>query len=181
MRKLVITLSLLAVFVVACTSGGSTADERREGANDEPRPTVGAPTSVVEPTANPEPTAQPSSEGGALEGVLNPLSLLSAPVFSASGPANLPAAAGEADPSLKAALLTLDDLPPGYDVLPPGEMSFSFDTDEGSMSMAMSMFSQGAMLDSFPESMVISGVITGSGDLLDESLAELRRAVCAPE
>lgn len=176
MRKLAIALSLLAVFVVACTSGGDGADGRQDEANGQPAPTAAAPASVAEPTAAPEPKAEPSEdEDGVLAELLNPLSLLSGPVFSGAGPAGLPAVAGEADPALKAALLTLEDLPSGYDVLEPGEMSFSFETDEGSVSMAMSMFSLGDAVDAFPESMVISAVIAGSGELLDQSLAELQR------
>jgi hypothetical protein len=169
MRKLAVVLSLLAVFVVACTSGGDGADERQNEANEQPPATVAAPANVAEPTA------EPSSEGGPLEGFLDPVSLLSGPLFSGAGPAGLEAVTGEADPALKAALLSLDDLPPGYDVMEPGEMSFSFEMDEGSMSIAMSTFSQGDALDAFPESMVISAVMSGSGELLDQSLGELRR------
>jgi hypothetical protein len=169
MRKLVVIVGLLAVFVVACTSGGNGAGERRDEGAQQPGPTPVAPTSVAEPTA------ESSADGGALEGVLNPFSLLSGSLFSGAEASGLPAAAGEADPALKAALLTLEDLPPGYTDLQPGGMGFSFETDQGSMSMAASMFVQGEAADQFPESMVMSAVIVASGDLLQQSLGELQR------
>lgn len=175
MRKLVVLLSLLTVFVVACTGGGNGADERQGEAVDEQGPAVVVPTSAAEPTALPGPTVEPPSDGDALGGFLNPLSLLSSPLLSGAGPTGLPSATGEADPSLKAALLTLEDLPVGYSELVPGGMSFSMETGEGIMDMAASMFSEGGAADTFPESMVMSAVMAGSGDLLDQSLGELQR------
>jgi hypothetical protein len=169
MRKLVVILGLLAVLLVACTSGGNGAGERRDEGAQQPGPTAVAPTSV------PEPTAESPSDGGAVQGALNPFSLLSGPLFSGAGPSGLPAGTGEADPSLKAAVLTLEDLPPGYTDLQPGGMSFSFETDQGSMSMAASMFVQGEAADEFPESMVMSAVVLASGELLEQSLGELQR------
>jgi hypothetical protein len=71
--------------------------------------------------------------------------------------------------------LTLDDLPPGYSDLQPGGLSFSFDTDQGSMSMAASMFTKGEAADQFPESMVMSAVVLASGDLMEQSLGQLQR------
>ena len=176
MRKLAVIPALLALLLVACTSGGDGTNERQDEAIEQPGAAAAAPTSVTEPAAVPEPKAEPSEEeDSALGELLNPLNLLSGSLFSGAGPAGLRMATGEADPALKAALITLDDLPPGYDVLDPGEMSFSFETDEGSLSVAMAMFFQGDVGDAFPESMLISAVITGSGDLLDESLGELQR------
>jgi len=169
MRKLVVILGLLAVLLAACTSGGDSAGERRDEGVQPPGLTAVAPTSV------PEPTAESPSDGGVLGGALNPFSLLSGSLFSAGGPSGLPAATGEADPSLKAALLTLEDLPAGYSDLQPGGMSFSFDTDQGSMSMAASMFTKGEAADEFPESMIMSGVVVASGDLLEQSVGELQR------
>jgi hypothetical protein len=162
-------LGLLAVFLAACTSGGNSAGERRDEGGQQPGLTAVAPTSV------PEPTAESPSDGGALGGALNPFSLLSSSMLSGAGPSGLSAAAGEADPSLKAALLTLEDLPPGYTDLQPGGMSFSFETDQGSMSMAASVFAKGEAADQFPESMVMSAVVAASGDLLKQSLGELQR------
>ena len=169
MRKLVVILGLLAVFLAACTSGGDSAGERRDEGVQQPALTAVLPTSV------PEPTAESPSEGSALEGVLSPFSLLSGSLFSSGGPSELPAAGAEVDPSLKAALLTLEDLPGGYTDLQPGGMSFSFETDQGSMSMAASMFAKGEAVDEFPESMVMSAVVVASGDLLEQSMGELRR------
>jgi hypothetical protein len=168
-RKLVVILGLLAVFLAACASSGNSVGERQDEGAQQPGLTAVAPTSV------PEPTAESPSDGGALGGVLSPLSLLTGSLFSGAGSANLPAASGEADPSLKAVLLTLEDLPPGYTELQPGGMSFSFETDQGSMSMAASMFSQGEAADEFPKSVVMSAVMAVSGDLLEQSLAELKR------
>jgi hypothetical protein len=170
MRKLVVILGLLAVFLAACSSGGSTADEQGKS-SASPVATVVA----AEPTAVPRPTADSPSDGGALGGALNPFSLLSSSMLSGAGPSGLSAAAGEADPALKAALLTLEDLPSGYTELQPGGMSFSFETDQGSMSMAASMFAKGEAVDQFPQSMVMSAVVVASGDLLQQSMGELQR------
>jgi len=175
MRKLVVILGLLAVLLVGCTSGGGNTGERRDEGVQQPGPTAVAATSVPEPTAVPRPTAESPSDGGALGGAINPFSLLSSSMFSGGGTAGLPVASGEADPALKAALLTLEDVPPGYTDLQPGGMSFSFDTDQGSMSMAASMFTKGEAADEFPESMVMSAVVVASGDLLDQSLGQLQR------
>jgi hypothetical protein len=175
MRKLVVILGLLAVLLVGCTSGGGNTGERRDEGVQQPGPTAVAATSVPEPTAVPRPTAESPSDGGALGGAINPFSLLSSSMFSGGGTAGLPVASGEADPALKAALLTLEDVPPGYTDLQPGGMSFSFDTDQGSMSMAASMFTKGEAADEFPESMVMSAVVVVSGDLLDQSLGQLQR------
>lgn len=155
--------------MLAACSGGS--DTKEEGANGPPAvatEVVDQPTPVVE-----EPTAESESDGGLFEGALNPFNLLS--LGSEGGSEGLPVATGEADPSLKAALVTLEDLPPGYSELMPGGMSFSFETDEGSMSMAASMFNLGEAVDEFPESMIMSGVVLASGDLLEQSLDELQR------
>jgi len=172
MRKPIVILGLLgllALFFAACSSGGDSTGERRDEGVQPPGLTAVVPTSV------PEPTAESPSDGSGLEGALNPFSLLSSSMFSGGASAGLPAASGEADPSLKAALLTLEDLPPGYSDLQPGGMSFSFDTDQGSMSMAASMFTKGETADEFPESMVMSAVVVVSGDLLEQSLGELQR------
>jgi hypothetical protein len=174
-RKLVVILGLLAVFLAACTSGGDSTGERRDEGVQPPGLTAVAPTSVPEPTAVPRPTEESTSDGGALEGALNPFSLLSSSMFSGGASAGLPAASGEADPALKAALLTLEDLPPAYTDLQPGGMSFSFETDQGSMSMVASMFAKGEATDQFPESMVMSAVVVASGDLLQQSLGQLQR------
>jgi hypothetical protein len=168
MRKLVVVLGLLAVFLVACTSGGNGAGERRDEGAQQPGPTAVAPTGVAEPTP------ESSADGGALEGAFSPISLLSGSLFSGAGASGLPAASGEADPALKAALLTMEDLPSGYTELQPGGISFSFDTDQGSMSMAASMFVQGEAVDQFPDSMVMSAVMVASGELLEQSLSELQ-------
>ncbi len=172
MRKPIVILGLLgllALLFAACSSGGDSTGERRDEGVQPPGLTAVVPTSV------PEPTAESPSDGSGLEGALNPFSLLSSSMFSGGASAGLPAASGEADPSLKAALLTLDDLPPGYADLQPGGMSFSFDIDQGSMSMAASMFTKGEAADEFPESMVMSAVVVASGDLLEQSMGELQR------
>jgi hypothetical protein len=172
MRKPIVILGLLgllALFFAACSSGGDSTGERRDEGVQPPGLTAVVPTSV------PEPTAESPSDGSGLEGALNPFSLLSGSLFSSAASAGLPAASGEADPSLKEALLTLEDLPAGYSDMQPGGMSFSFDTDQGSMSMAASMFTKGEAADEFPESMVMSGVVVVSGDLLEQSMGELQR------
>ena len=168
MRKILILGSGLLVFLLAACSSGDTADERE---NDSAPP---AATAVVEePTALPEPTVESESEGGLLGGALNPFSLLS--LGSGGGSEGLTANTGEADPALKAALLTLEDLPPGYSEPVPGGMSFSMETGEGNMDMAASMFVKGESMDAFPEAMVMSGVVAVSGDLMEEARAEIER------
>jgi len=168
LRKILILGSGLLVFLLAACSSGDTADERE---NDSAPP---AATAVVEePTALPEPTVESESGGGLLGSALNPLNLLS--LGSGGGSEGLTANTGEADPALKAALLTLEDLPPGYSEPVPGGMSFSMETGEGNMDMAASMFVKGESMDAFPEAMVMSGVVAVSGDLMDESLAEIER------
>jgi len=129
LRKILILGSGLLVFLLAACSSGDTADERE---NDSAPP---AATAVVEePTALPEPTVESESGGGLLGSALNPLNLLS--LGSGGGSEGLTANTGEADPALKAALLTLEDLPPGYSEPVPGGMSFSMETGEGNMDMA---------------------------------------------
>jgi hypothetical protein len=170
MRKLLVVAGLLAIFMGACSSGGDTTDKR-----DNDSAPLAATAVVEEPTALPEATVESESDGGLLGGALSPLNLLSGSFFSGGGSSELPAASGEADPALKAALLTLEDLPPGYSELMPGGMSFSMETGEGKMDMAASVFSEGGEADTFPESMVMSGVVLMSGDLMEESLAEIER------
>jgi hypothetical protein len=170
LRKILILGSGLLVFLLAACSSGDTADERE---NDSAPP---AATAVVEePTALPEPTVEAESDGGLLGDTLNPLNLLSGSFFSGGGSSDLPAVTGEADPALKAALLTADDLPSGYSEMLPGGMSFSMETAEGKMDMAASIFAKGESMDAFPEAMVMSGVVAVSGDLMEESLAEMER------
>ena len=175
MRKILILGSGLLVFLLAACSSGDTADERE---NDSAPPAatqvVEEPTAIAEePTALPEPTVESESDGGLLGGALNPLNLLS--LGSGGGSEGLPAGSGEADPALKAALLTLEDLPPGYSEPMPGGMSYSMETGEGKMDMAASMFWQGGAADTFPESMVMSAAVLMSGDLMEQSLAEIER------
>ena len=172
MRKPIVILGLLgllALFFAACSSGGDSTGERRDEGVQPPGLTAVVPTSV------PEPTVESPSDGSGLEGALNPFSLLSGSLFSAGGTAGLPAVTGQADPSLKPALLTLEDLPPGYTDLQPGGMSFSFDTDQGSMSMAVSMFTKGEAADALPEATVMSGVVAMSGDLAEQWRADFER------
>jgi hypothetical protein len=168
LRKILILGSGLLIFLLAACSSGDTADERE---NDSAPP---AATAVVEePTALPEPTVEPDSDGGLLGGALNPFSLLS--LGSGGGSEGLTVNSGEADPALKAALLTQEDLPAGYSEMMPGGMSFSMETAEGKIDMAASMFAKGEALDAFPESMVMSAVLQMSGDLAEQYRADLAR------
>jgi hypothetical protein len=170
LRKILILGSGLLVFLLAACSSGDTADKRE---NDSAPP---AATAVVEePTALPEPTVESESDGGLLGGALNPFNLLSLGPGGGGGSETLPFVTEDADPALKAALLTAEDLPSGYSELMPGGMSFSMETAEGNMDMAASIFAKGEALDAFPESMVMSGVVLVSGDLMEESLAEIER------
>ena len=54
MRKLVVIVGLLAVFLAACSSGGDNSGERQNEGVQGPGVTAVAPTSVPEPTAVPE-------------------------------------------------------------------------------------------------------------------------------
>jgi len=166
LRKiLIVGVGLLAFLLAACSGGGGAEDKGGSG------PTTAAatevteqPTSVVE-----EPTAESGSEGGLFEGALNPFNLLS---LSEGG---MPASSGDADPALKAALLTSDDLPSGYSEMLPGGMSFSMETGQGSVDMAASVFAKGEAATAFPDAMVMSAVLAGSGDFMTQSMAELDR------
>ena len=169
MRKSIVILGLLAVLLASCTSGGGDSSERKNGDTQQPGLTAVAPTAV------PEATAESTSDGGLFGGALSPLSLLTGSMFSGGETEGLSAASGEADPSLKAALLTLEDLPSGYAALGPGEMNFSYSTDQGGMSMMASMFAKGEATDEFPESMVMSAAVLASGDLLQQTVDELQR------
>jgi hypothetical protein len=153
LRKILIVGSGLLIFLLAaCSSGKEAADEQGTG------PAEPAATAVVEePTAAPDVDIESESDGGLLGGALNPFNLLS--LGSGAGSEGLPAVSGDADPALKAALLTSEDLPSGYSELMPGGMSFSMETAEGAMDMAASIFAKGEALDAFPEATVMSGVL----------------------
>ena len=169
MRKILIVGTGLLVFLLAACSGGSdTEDEGGSGTPAAATEVVEQPTPVVE-----EPTVESESEGGLFEGALNPFNLLS--LGSGGGSEGLPAVTGDGDPALKAALLTADDLPSGYSEMLPGGMSYSMETAEGSMDMAASMFAKGEVTDSFPEAMVMSAAVLESGDLMEQTMAELDR------
>lgn len=174
MRKILILGSGLLVFLLAACSSGDTVDERENDSAPPAATEVLEPTAIPkEPTAVPEPTVESGSDGGLLGGALSPLNLLS--LGSGGGAEGLTVNTGEADSALKAALLTAEDLPPGYSELMPGGMSYSMETAEGGMDMAASMFVKGETLDAFPESMVMSAAILASGGLMEESLAEMER------
>jgi hypothetical protein len=174
MRKSIVILGLLAVLLAGCTSGGGDS-ERKNGDTQQPGVTAVAPTTAPEPTAVPEATPETTSDGGLFGGTLSPLSLLTGSMFSGGEAGALPAASGEADPSLKAALLTLDDLPEGYTEMLPGGMNLSFGTGQGGMSMAANMFAKGEQTDQFPESMVMSAALLPSDDLMQQTVDELQR------
>ena len=178
MRKILILGGGLLVFLLAACSSGDTADERNNDSSPPPAATevVEEPTAITEePTALPEPTVESESDGGLLGGALNPFNLLSLGSGGGGGSEGLPVVTEDADPALKAALLTAEDLPSGYSELMPGGMSFSMETAEGNMDMAASMFAKGEAMDAFPEAMVMSGAVAVSGDLMEESLAEIER------
>ena len=170
MRKiLIVGTGLLVLLLAACSGGSDAEDEGGSGPPAAATEVADQPTPVVEE----EPTVESESEGGLFEGALNPFNLLS--LGSEGGSEGLPAATSDGDPALKAALLTADDLPSGYSEMLPGGMSFSMETAEGSIDMAASMFTKGEAMDAFPEAMVMSAAVLASGDLMEQTMAELDR------
>jgi hypothetical protein len=120
-----------------------------------------------------------------LEDVFQPLSLMGGPLFGASGGDGLgmEGATQEVAPELKAVLLTAEDLPPGYNGL-GGDIGYSMDMPEGSMSMAARMFFEGDMMSGEPGSIVMSAVMAMPAAALedfDASIAELEQMDLSPQ
>lgn len=172
-KKIVIVCGILLLFMTAC---GSDKDSSAPADKDE----TAAPTAV----ATAEPTKEAKADGG-LEDVFQPLSLMGGPLFGASGGDGLgmEGATQEVAPELKAVLLTAEDLPSGYNGL-GGDIGYSMDLPEGSMSMAARMFFEGDMMSGEPGSIVMSAVMAMPAAALedfDTSIAELEQMDLSPQ
>ncbi len=169
-KKIVIVCGVLIMFMTAC---GSDKDSSAPVGNDE----KATPAAVA--------TAEPTREAkgsGVLEDVFQPLSLMGGPMFGASG-SGMEGVSQNVDPELTAALLTADDLPPGYSSL-AGDIGFSMDMPEGSVAMAARMFAEGDMMSGEAGSMVMSAVMSMPASVLSEfdaGLAELDNMDLSPE
>jgi hypothetical protein len=169
-KKIVIVCGVLLLFMTAC---GSDKDSSAPAGKDE----TAAPTAVA--------TAEPTKEakaGGVLEDVFQPLSLMGGPMFGASG-SGMEGGSQNVDPELKAVLLTAEDIPPGYNGL-GGDIGYSMDMPEGSVSMAARMFFEGDMMSGEPGSIVMSAVMAMPASAmseLDASLAELEEMDLSPQ
>jgi len=170
-KKIVIVCGVLLLFMTAC---GSDKDSSAPVDKDE----TAAPTAVA--------TAEPTKEAkgsGALENVFQPLSLMGGPMFGAGSGSDMQIGSQNVDPELKAALLTADDLPPGYSSL-AGDIGFSMDMPEGSVAMAARMFTEGGVMSGEPGAIVMSAVMAMPAAALEEfdaSLAELENMDLSPE
>ncbi len=169
-KKIVIVCGVLLMFMTAC---GSDKDSSAPAGNDE----KATPAAVA--------TAEPSKEAkgsGVLESVFQPLSIMGGPLFGGSG-SGMEGASQNVDPELKAALLTADDLPPGYSSL-GGDIGFSMDMPEGSVAMAARMFAESGVMSGGSGSIVMSAVMAMPESVLSEfdaSLAELENMDLSPE
>lgn len=173
-KKIVVLCGVLLLFMTAC---GSDKDASAPADKDG----KAAPTAVA--------TAEPTKEakaGGGLEDVFQPLSLMGGPLFGASGGGDglgMEGTTQEVAPELKAVLLTAEDLPPGYNGL-GGDIGYSMDMPEGSVSMAARMFFEGDVMSGEPGSIVMSAVMAMPASALDEfdaSIAKLENMDLSPE
>ena len=173
-KKIVVLCGVLLLFMTAC---GSDKDASAPVDKDE----TAAPTAV----ATAKPTKEAKANGG-LEDVFQPFSLMGGPLFGASGGGDglgMEGTTQEVAPELKAVLLTAEDLPPGYNGL-GGDIGYSMDMPEGSVSMAARMFFEGDVMSGEPGSIVMSAVMAMSASALDEfdaSIAKLENMDLSPQ
>ena len=164
-RRLMLVLLFISMFAVACSGGGAGEDrtaqpgavERSEAAvqpeatarNDEsvlaepdapadspPEPAANSDAPRDPPASSADPA--PGTGGAALLSALNPLQLLG------GGGIGLGMSA-DVDPQLTSALLTVDDLPPGF--VSMGEFSFSMPSEVGDIALAATMFAEDGFLE----------------------------------
>jgi hypothetical protein len=170
-KKIVIVCGVLLMFMTAC---GSDKDSSAPAGKDE----TATPAAVA--TAESTKEAKGSS---ALEEVFQPLSMMGGPLFGGSSGSDTQIGSQNVDPELKAALLTADDLPPGYSSL-AGDIGYSMDLPEGSVAMAARMFAEDGVMSGGPGSIVMSAVLSMPASALsefDDSLAELENMDLSPE
>ena len=185
-RRLTIVLLFISMFAVACSGGGAGEDrtaqpgavERSEAVaqpeapvwNDErvpAKPDVPAaspPEQAANSDAPRDPPASsadpaPGTGGAALLSALNPLQFLGGGVGLGMSV--------DVDPQLTSALLTVDDLPPGF--VSMGEFSFSMPSEVGDIALAATMFAEDGFLEGELGLMVLSAGIS----LPEEALAEM--------
>jgi hypothetical protein len=170
-KKIIIVCGVLLMFMTAC---GSDKDSSAPAGKDE----KATPAAVA--TAEPTKEAKGSS---VLEEVFQPLSMMGGPLLGGSGGSDMQVGSQNVDPELKAALLTADDLPPGYSSL-AGDIGYSMDLPEGSVAMAARMFAEDGVMSGGSGSIVMSAVLAMPAAGLEEfdaSLAELENMDLSPE
>ncbi len=182
-RKLALALLPIALLAAACGGGDSKSDQK---ASTEPTAVATEAVAKASPTAKAKPTveaeATPTEEatadsgGGAasLLGSFNPLQLMSeAESMGALG------GSADVDPSLKALLLTADDLPASYSSA--GDFTYSVPSESGNMDMAMAMFIDGDMAGTTFNGMVMSAALVMPPAAMDQmgSLDELKNMTTA--
>ena len=182
-KKIVIVCGILLLFMTACGSGDKS--ESRATPSDGGKATVVATPEQEEDAPTVAPTKQANSDAG-LEDVFQPLSLMGGPLFGASGGGDglgMEGTTQEVAPELKAVLLTAEDLSPGYNGL-GGDIGYSMDMPEGSVSMAVRMFAEGDVMSGEPGSIVMSAVMAMPASALDEfdaSIAKLENMDLSPQ
>ena len=147
LRNIALILFPLALLAAACSSSGGSPDANSDSAQP--------PTSPTEPALAVEKDGAGAAD---LLASMNPFELLG----SIGGPTS-----SEANPELKAALLTASDLPGEF--MPFGEFGLAAPTELGPIDMAGSVFASGDLSDGDFEALVMSVV----ADLPPEALAEL--------
>ncbi len=149
-KKALILAGLLLVALAVACGGSSKSSEKNDNSATTAATREAAPTSKAAPSA--EATASGSSDSS-----FNPLSFLTGDLFGADALAAEAAVVGEADPDLKAVLLTESDLPSDYQAA-AGDMGFTMDMPDGQMKMAMRSLAQGGSAESGP--VVMSAAMT---------------------
>lgn len=154
LKKAAVVLSIFALFLTACGSG----DESPATNNDDSQPTASATADEPEPTSAAKP---PKSD--ALKSAFAPLNSMGGPLLDADF--DMQATSADVDPTLKGALIRAEDLPPGFTSLGTGDFSFAFDTPEGRIEMAESMFFQGDVMAGEMGTVVMSAAMIPPGDM----------------
>ena len=137
--------SLLAgvlLVVLAAASGGSSksSDKAGNGATTAATAATSA-AGEASPTAKAATTAEATASGSS-DASFDPLGFMTGQMFGSDALAAEGAVAGDADPDLKAALLTESDLPSGYQAI-AGDAGYTLDLPDVGLKMAMRTLTQG--------------------------------------
>jgi len=111
--------------------------------------------------------ADGSKSSSGLGDTLQPLNILSGGLLGGGG-FDMEASGQEVSPDLRAALLTEEDLLPGYDSFDGWELAVSSDMDEGHVEMVWSTFFEGDVASGELGSVVKSGAVASPPAFLEE-------------